>query len=201
MRTGGEPGTKGNTSFSMAGVKKSVNLEINWTNSASELLGYETVNLNNAAGTVQFSGNRFTSMSCTDTRRVLRARWRRFFINGANWGVYSLAQQEDGDLIREWFRAMTGIDGARRMSAAARRVGPGGGTGGGPGGGTGGGPGGGTGEARRTRRRWRRKPVRECGFGTELAGRRDLGLHQQVRIEEGGGSGSRGSASSMRSTS
>ncbi len=34
----------------MAGAKKSLNVTVNYTNDATELLGYETFNLNNSAG-------------------------------------------------------------------------------------------------------------------------------------------------------
>lgn len=41
---------KGNTSYTMSGVKKSVNIELDYTNATAALMGYETVNLNNAWG-------------------------------------------------------------------------------------------------------------------------------------------------------
>ena len=123
---------KGNTSFSMGGTKKSVNLEVNFTNDTSELLGYETVNLNNAAGdeTIMREAVYFNVMSRYTVSP--RGALARLFINGQNWGVYSLAQQGDSDLVKEWFSS---ADGDRWRAPNA-----GGGTGGGPGGG---GPGGG----------------------------------------------------------
>ncbi|MBL9174522.1 MAG: CotH kinase family protein [Verrucomicrobiales bacterium] len=133
VRTGVGARYKGNTSFTMGGTKKSVNLEINWTHSESELLGYETVNLNNAAGdgTILREPIYFNVMHryAPSPRGALAS----LFINGANWGVYSLAQQEDGDLIREWFPSN---DGDRWRAPNV-----GGGTGGGPGGPGGGGGG------------------------------------------------------------
>ena len=41
---------KGNSSYSMAGTKKSINLQFDWVNTNANLMNYETVNLNNAAG-------------------------------------------------------------------------------------------------------------------------------------------------------
>ncbi len=134
---------KGNSSFSGMGsvpTKKSVNLTIDETDPKGDLMGYETLNLNNAYGdeTILREPVYFTVM-----RRYAvcpRATLARLFINGANWGVYSFVQQQDGDLIDEWFPSS---DGDRWRAPNI-----GGGTGGGgPGGGFpgGGGPGGGGG--------------------------------------------------------
>jgi hypothetical protein len=41
---------KCNSSFTMAGAKKSINVTVNYTNDTTEVLGYETFNLNNSAG-------------------------------------------------------------------------------------------------------------------------------------------------------
>ena len=134
---------KGNTSYTMGGTKKSVNLQMDYTNAVSELLGYETVNLNNAAGdeTILREPLYFTVMSRYTV--CPRAALARLFINGENWGVYSMAQQGDGDLIQEWFSSNDG-DRWRTPNAAGTSGGGGGPGGGGPGGG---GPGGGGGGA------------------------------------------------------
>ncbi len=132
---------KGNTSFTGMGgsapTKKSVNLTIDETDPNGDLMGYETLNLNNAYGdeTILRESLYFNVM-----RRYAvcpSAAWVQLFINGANWGVYCFVQQQDGDLIDEWFPSS---DGDRWR---APNIGGGAG-GGGPGGG-GGGPGGGGG--------------------------------------------------------
>lgn len=137
---------KGNTSYTMGGTKKSVNLEVDYSDSTSELLGYETVNLNNAAGdeTILREPLYFTVMSRYTV--CPRAALAQLFINGENWGVYSMAQQGDGDLIEEWFGSNDG-DRWRTPNAAGTPGSGGGPGGGGPGGGGpgGGGPGGGGG--------------------------------------------------------
>lgn len=123
---------KGNSSFTMGGTKKSVAITVNYTNDATEVMGYESLNLNNAAGdeTILREPVYFTVMSrYTPSPKAALAR---LFINGANWGVYSLAQNGDGDLVQEWFPS-NGGDRWRAPNAAGM-----GGGGGGPGGGGGG---------------------------------------------------------------
>jgi hypothetical protein len=126
---------KGNTSYQMGGTKKSINIEIDATNSLQELMGHETVNINNAAGdstilreTLYFNVMR-EYVACPE------ASFARVNINGAYWGLYSLVEQENNDLIRKYFPSDSG-DRWRTPNAPA---GNGGGPGGGPGGGGGGG--------------------------------------------------------------
>lgn len=103
---------RGNTSFTGLGgsapTKKSINLELDWTNSATDLMGYDTLNLNNAYQdeTLMRESLYFNLMRrytvCPAGALV------QLYINGANWGVYSHAQQQDGDLIREYFPSNEG---------------------------------------------------------------------------------------------
>ncbi len=99
---------KGNSSFMMSGAKKSINVTVNYTNDASELMGYETFNLNNAAGdeTILREPLYFTVMSRYTV--CPKAALAQLYINGTNWGVYSLAQNGDGDLVKEWFPSSAG---------------------------------------------------------------------------------------------
>lgn len=103
---------RGNTSFTGMGgsapIKKSVNLELDWTNAVNDLMGYETLNLNNAFQdeTLMRESLFFNIMRhytvCPAGAMV------QLYINNANWGVYSHAQQQNGDLIREYFPSNTG---------------------------------------------------------------------------------------------
>lgn len=99
---------KGNTSFSFPGAKKSFNLEFDWGNTNGELMGYTTLNLNNAAGdeTIMREPIYFTIMSRYTP--CPKAAMARVHVNGSLWGVFSLAQQENGQLIREWFPSNNG---------------------------------------------------------------------------------------------
>jgi len=99
---------KGNTSFQIGGAKKSVNLEIDFGDPEARLMGYSTVNLNNAAGdeTLMREVVYFNAMAqYVPCPQVAMAK---LIINGANWGVYSLVEQANGDLIRKYFRNYDG---------------------------------------------------------------------------------------------
>lgn len=117
---------KGNTSYSRSGTKKSLNLEIDATNSAARMMRFKTVNLNNAFGdnTILheplFFGlmNRYTVCPRGSVARV--------FINGADWGVYSFVEQENNELIQRYFPSDRG-DRWKAPNAAAGGGGPGGG--------------------------------------------------------------------------
>lgn len=119
---------RGNTSFLMGGAKKSLNIELDFADTTADLMGYDTFNLNNAAGdeTIMREPLYFTVMSQYTV--CPKGALAQLFINGQNWGVYSLAQQQDDDLIEEWFLSN---DGDRWR---APNIGGGGGPGG-PGGG------------------------------------------------------------------
>ncbi|MHC1765358.1 MAG: CotH kinase family protein [Verrucomicrobiia bacterium] len=124
---------RGNTSFDMGGVKKSLNIEMDFSDAGADLMGFSTVNLNNAAGdeTIMREPLYFTVMSQYAVSP--KGAMARLFINNTNWGVYSLAQQQDGDLLDAWFPSNNGD-----RWRAPNMAGGGGRPGGGPGGGFGG---------------------------------------------------------------
>ena len=99
---------KGNTSFNIGGNKKSINLELDWVNPSADLMTYSTINLNNAAGdeTIQRECLYFTVMSRYTP--CPKAAMSRVNINGNLWGVYTLVQQENGQLVNEWFPSNNG---------------------------------------------------------------------------------------------
>lgn len=99
---------KGNTSYTMAGTKKSINLDIDFTNATANLMDYTTVNLNNAAGdeTIMREPLFFTIMS--QYTPCPKGSMARIHVNGSLWGVYSLIQQENSQLIRAFFPSDTG---------------------------------------------------------------------------------------------
>ncbi len=105
---------RGNTSFTGgpggggAPTKKSLNLELDFSDPDARLLGYRTLNLNNAYGdeTLLREPLYFSVM-----RRYAvcpRASLVRLYINGEYWGVYSCAQQQNSDLVEEWFPSADG---------------------------------------------------------------------------------------------
>jgi len=99
---------KGNSSYTGAGTKKSINLEFDWLDADADLMGCETVNLNNAAGdeTIMREPLFFTIMS--QYTPCPKGAMANVFINGSQWGVYSLVEQENGDMIKQWFPSNDG---------------------------------------------------------------------------------------------
>ena len=118
---------KGNTSYTASGTKKSINVEFDWQDTNADLMTYQTANLNNAFGdeTIMREPIYFSVMS--QYTPCPKGAMARVNINGALWGVYSLAQQENGQLISEWFPSNNGD----RWRTPNAPVGGGGGGGGG----------------------------------------------------------------------
>ena len=103
---------KGNTSYTLGGNKKSVNLELDYIVTNADVMGFSTLNLNNAAGdeTIMREPIYFTLMAqycCSPKACLARLYFNNSFSNSYR-GVYSLAQQEDGDLIRAYFPSNNG---------------------------------------------------------------------------------------------
>ena len=99
---------KGNTSFTGAGAKKSVNVELDYLVTNANVMGYSTLNLNNAQGdeTIMRETMYFTLMSqyCCSPKACLA----KLYFNTSYRGVYSLAQQENSELIGEYFPSNNG---------------------------------------------------------------------------------------------
>jgi hypothetical protein len=104
---------KGNTSYTggpgaLPPVRKSINLEFDYLTDGEDLMGYTTVNLNNAAGdeTVMREPLYFNVMS--QYTPCPKGAICQLYANGVLWSVYSLVQQENGELIKEWFPSNDG---------------------------------------------------------------------------------------------
>ena len=99
---------KGNSSFSIGGLKKSLNVEFDFVDPEGRLMDQKTINLNNAADdeTIMRESLYFNVMN--EFAPSPRASLAKLYINGAYWGVYSMAQQENNVLIDEWFPSTSG---------------------------------------------------------------------------------------------
>jgi hypothetical protein len=99
---------KGNTSYTMGGLRKSVNLEFDYMVTNADLMSYSTVNLNNAAGdeTVMREPLYFGVMN--QYTPCPQGAMCQLYVNGSLWSVYSLIQQENGQLINQWFPSNDG---------------------------------------------------------------------------------------------
>ena len=101
---------KGNSSYDLGGHKKSINLDINWSDQDARLMGYRTVNLNNAAGDYTMAREALYFNVMREYTPCPRGALARVMINGQYWGVYSMVDQLNKDLLNQWF---SGNDGDR----------------------------------------------------------------------------------------
>ena len=119
---------KGQTSYSMTqnSQKKSFNLTMDYVHPDQELMGYQTLNLNNCFQDPSFLREVFYLHQIKRHIPAAKSNFVQLYINGQNWGVYPNVQQLNKDFLKEWFFSADGINWrADRPS----------GTGGGPGGG------------------------------------------------------------------
>jgi spore coat protein CotH len=99
---------KGNTSYTLGGTKKSMNIELDYTNATADLMGYKTINLNNAAADETILREPVYFHVMQRYTPCPKGALAKLNINGEYWGVYSFVQQENNDLIREWFPSDNG---------------------------------------------------------------------------------------------
>ncbi|MBM3836162.1 MAG: hypothetical protein FJ403_23460 [Verrucomicrobia bacterium] len=117
---------KGNTSFEAGGAKKSLNLEMDFLDPEGLLMGYRTVNLNNAAGDETLMREPVYFNVMHEFAPSPKGAMAKLFINGLYWGVYSFVEQENTILVKEWFPSN---DGDRWRAPNIGNPGPGGGGG------------------------------------------------------------------------
>ena len=115
---------RGNTSYLAlppGSEKFSLAVEMDHVNPGQDLLGYDTLNLNNAFTDPTFC--REVAMQNFMARYVPcgRANHVTVSINGEDWGVYCNVQQYDKTLLREWFEDEDGL----RFKCANTPNGPG----------------------------------------------------------------------------
>ncbi len=117
---------KGDTSYRRATtLKKSFNIEIDATDPDLRLLGYKTLNLNNAFTDPSFMREVLYNNFCRQYVPSPQANFVHLYVNGEDYGVYVNSQQENGDMIEEFF---ADNDGDRWRAGIAPNAG-GGGTG------------------------------------------------------------------------
>jgi hypothetical protein len=102
---------RGASSYMMlgTGMKRSLNLSLDFIHQNQNLGGYRTLNLLNSAGDPTF----MRTVLCFDIARAIglpapKANWVRLVINGESWGLYVNVQQINKDFIQEWFGTRKG---------------------------------------------------------------------------------------------
>lgn len=125
---------KGQTSYSMlppTSQKKSFNITVNGFVAGQDIMGYETLNLNNAFQDASFLREVIFLELLRDHIPAAKANFVHLNINGASWGLYPNVQQINSEFIKEWYFSNDGT-----LWRADRPPGSPGGPGGGWGDGT-----------------------------------------------------------------
>jgi spore coat protein CotH len=122
---------KGNTSYQGTGTsqKKSFSIKTEEFIDNQDLMGYSTLNLNNAYQDESFLREVFFLNQIRKHIPAAKANFVHLYINDQDWGLYPNVQQLNKDFLEEWFFSN---DGANFRAHVRTSGGPGGG---GPGGG------------------------------------------------------------------
>lgn len=103
---------KGQTSYSMTmnSQKKSFNITVDYATPGLDLMGYETLNLNNCFQDESFLREVFYQHQIRKYIPAARSAFVKLYINGANWGVYPNVQQLNRDFLEEWWMSNDGTN-------------------------------------------------------------------------------------------
>ncbi len=102
---------KGQTSYMMlppGAQKMSFNVTLDHVDPAQDLMGYTTLNLNNAFQDASFLREVVFLDLIRDHVPAAKANYVHLNINGASWGLYPNVQQLNKDFISEWFQSNDG---------------------------------------------------------------------------------------------
>lgn len=115
---------RGNTSYAMvsAGLKRPLNLTIDYIHDEQRLLGYRTLNLHNAHTDASFLRTVLYQYIAREYIPALKANYVRLVINGESWGIYVNVEQYNTDFVNEWYDTREG----RRWKVPANMRGGGG---------------------------------------------------------------------------
>ncbi|MDP7246295.1 MAG: CotH kinase family protein [Planctomycetota bacterium] len=100
---------KGNTSYTRPITqKKSFNISTNSFVPDQDLMGYSTLNFNNAFMDPTFMREVLFSKVCRSYTTAARGNFIHLIINNENWGVYANVQQLNKDFLDQWYPTDTG---------------------------------------------------------------------------------------------
>ena len=103
---------KGQTSYSMlpgTSQKKSFGVSMDFTHDSLDLMGYQTLNFNNAFEDPSFLREVVYLELIRDHVPAAQANFIHLNINGASWGLYPNVQQINSDFVKQWWFSNDGI--------------------------------------------------------------------------------------------
>lgn len=102
---------KGQTSFSnVSGQKKSFNISTDFIFPGQDVMGYETMNLNNGYQDPSFLRELFYQHQIRKHIPAAKSAYVKLYINGSNWGLYTHVQQLNKDFLKEWYMSNDGTN-------------------------------------------------------------------------------------------
>jgi hypothetical protein len=120
---------KGQTSYFMnQSEKKSFNVSID-TYKDQKLVGYKTLNLNNAFQDASFMREVLYYQLIRKHTPSAKANFVRLYINDKDWGLYLNVQQLNKDFLEEWYASNDGINMRADQPSGSGVIGPSGGGG------------------------------------------------------------------------
>jgi hypothetical protein len=121
---------KGNTSYTSPLVqnseKKSFNITLDFTDTTQDIMGYNTLNLNNCYQDASFLREVFYLHQIRKHIPAAQANFVHLYINNDDWGIYPNVQQINKDFLKEWYMSN---EGAHWRADVASQGPPGGGWG------------------------------------------------------------------------
>lgn len=100
---------KGNSSSRGPGRKKPLNLTLDARVEGQDLMGFDTVNLNNGFADPTIARETLTTDALRPFQPMPRTAYVRAHVNGAYFGLYTLVEQIEGRFARAWFPFGDGI--------------------------------------------------------------------------------------------
>lgn len=122
-------GFKGNTSYQNVqnSQKKSFGVDMEFTHNGQDLMGYKTLNFNNAFEDASFLREVFYLHQIRKHVPAAKANFIHLYLNNADWGLYPNVQQINKDFYEEWFLSNDGANWRAHVRSTGGPGGPGGG--------------------------------------------------------------------------
>jgi spore coat protein CotH len=109
------------------GLKRSLNLSMDFINDEQRLYGYKTLNLLNCNGDDSLMSSYLYSRVASEKIAVPKVNFIKVVINGRNWGIYANVQQFNKDMIKENYGTRKGarwkVSGSPRGDGGLRYLG------------------------------------------------------------------------------
>lgn len=101
---------RGNTSQQGAGQKRSFKISVDYKNPNQDLMGYNTLKLNNGNQDRSHLREVFYLHQIRKHVPAAKANYVRLFLNNSDWGIYPNIQQMNKDFLGEWFLSNDGAN-------------------------------------------------------------------------------------------